>query len=199
MDLGFQPVPELGQPALTRSGSWDLLDWPIWDSVSIATAGTTVLNFFTVPIGGTKTALDTNLKAAGQIPNGSLYDVNAIGFGLRNSAATPIVSDEFREIIYTGWLEFLIENQTWFEAPLSKLPFGGGDWGAFGSMTVAAGNVSQTNGLPAYDAMYKLNRAIRIAKNVSFAARINWPTAPTPAVAIFGVVVLHGIAWRAGK
>jgi hypothetical protein len=172
------------------------LTWPLYDSNPILVAGTSNLQFFQVPIGqGGKTQLDTNMRAAGLIQQGSGYDVFSIGFGIQNSAAVAITPFDFREILDTGFLVFTVQDREVFSARLNMLPYGGGGMAAAG--TFAAGVAEMpTNGISDHRARYQFKRKIRIPRNVNFVVTCNWPVATTPAVQVNGVVWLDGVLWR---
>lgn len=169
-------------------------DWPLWDSVQIATASTTELQFFQEPIGqSSKTKLDTNMSAAGLITTGDFYDIAAIGIRLKDSVATQIPPDEFREILYTGYFELWISDRLCFSALIDDLPWGGG---AFGNGSAAAAVEYSVNGSPSIRAMHFLKKKIRIPRNTHFIGKCHWPTAPTPTTAIKMVVKFEGMLWR---
>jgi len=171
------------------------LSWPLWDSATVATGATTLLTLFQVPVGtSSKTKLDTNMNAAGLIQQGTIYQVQSIGFGLQKSAATVIPLPEYREILETGYLMLTVAEREMFSARLTMLPFGGGP---FVSAGPAAGGEQVPNaGTPAHGARYTLKRKLRIPKNVHFEVTLNWPTAPTPTAAITAIVWFDGIMWR---
>jgi len=91
----------LGRPILTQAdlsqhvaalGSRDVVYWPLFDSNSWGTAGQTLLQFFTQPVGqgttsapgasGVKTLADTNMTAAGQLTLGNDFFMTGIEFAL---------------------------------------------------------------------------------------------------------------------
>jgi len=172
------------------------LTWPLYDSNPILVAGTNNLPFFQVPIGqGAKTQLDTNMRAAGLIQQGSAYDVYSVGFGVQNSAAVAITPADFREIIDTGFLVFTVQDREVFSARLNMLPYGGGAFAGAG--TFAAGVAEfPASGMPYHQARYQFKRKIRIPRNVNFVVTCNWPVAATPAVQVNGIVWLDGVLWR---
>jgi len=82
----------LGRPILTQAdlqahiattSTQDVVYWPLFDSASWASAGQTLLSFFTSPAGqgtttapgasGAKTLADTNMYAAGQLTKGNEF------------------------------------------------------------------------------------------------------------------------------
>ena len=169
-------------------------DWPLWDSVEIATSGTTELQFFQEPIGqSSKTKLDTHMSAAGLITSGDFYDVKAISFRVKDSAATQIPIAEFREILLTGYLEFWISDRLVFNALLDDLPNGGGVWG---SGSGAAAMEVSNNAMPTHESLKRLMKTIRIPRNTHFVVKCLWPTAPTPTTAIKAVIKVTGVLWR---
>lgn len=184
------------KPTPTEMALGEGLSWPMYDSNIIAAAGTSVLQFFQVPIGqGGKTQLDTNMRAAGLIQQGNAYDVFSIGFGIQNSAAVAITPFDVREIFDTGFLVFSVQDREVFSARLNMLPYGGGVFSGAG--TFAAG-VSEfpIGGVPDHRSRYQLKRKIRIPRNVNFVVTANWPVAATPTVSVSGIVWLDGVLWR---
>lgn len=175
----------------------EAVQWPLYDSVEIATSATTSLEFFQVPIGqSSKTQLDTNMRSAGQITMGNYYSVYSIGVGLRDGAATSIPVAEAREILYTGYLVFTIAEREYLSGPLYLFPLGGG---LAGPGSGAAAMEASNNGMAAANVRYFLKRKIVLRKNENFQVTCKWPTAPTPTTAIKLVVVFDGVLVRARK
>lgn len=172
-------------------------EWPLWDSAQIATANTNELQLFQQPIGqSSKTLLDTNMQAAGLITTGDFYDVAAICFGLKDSAATPIPAAELREIIHTGVCELYISDRIAFQSLLVDLPTGGGPFMVNSGGGAAVGMEMASNGLPTHQAIHWFRKKIRIPRNTHFVAKLKWPTAPTPTTAINAVLRFEGMLWR---
>jgi hypothetical protein len=68
----------------------------LYDSASYPAAGITTISFFQTPIGqgtgfggGVKTLSDTNMRAAGQLPNGVLFIVSSLELDFQYSTPTP--------------------------------------------------------------------------------------------------------------
>lgn len=75
--------------SVNRPGQWERIKQGLYDTNIYATAGSTSINYFALPIGqgvsaspgaagGTKTIQDTNMTLAGQIPAGQNYLVQTI-------------------------------------------------------------------------------------------------------------------------
>lgn len=193
---GFEGLGVVRRRRPKRKGKFEGVDWPLWDTGAVLSAGTTTtLNFFQQPIGQAgKTKLATNMKEAGLISGGAAYVVMEMGVGLVDKAATGIPLAEAREMIETAYLTLTISDREYFSALVKMLPFGGGvvqDAGGAAATTLYHGN-----GAPFSGAMLKLKRKIKIPQNVHFNINVTWPTAPTPTADTDIVIRLGGILWR---
>lgn len=143
--------------------------WQYWDTV-IQAAGTqlqSTYSVFSVPIGQqnplvantTKTKLLTNMTTSNQFAPPRCLLLMQLGFYFgaqpagTPAAFTPMFLDDISAILNSCWMEFKIDEKTFHEGQLWQFPPGVGLSGA----TVASGQQSWTNGLPApgYARRYK--------------------------------------------
>lgn len=110
--------------------------WPLFDSQVLAAAGAQSQTFFAQPIGqGGKTATDTNMELAGQIPAGQRFFMTGIGLDVfpdldidQASAAAGVAAvNEFANDVYavlkTGRLRFQIGSKNFIDhGPLMRFP-----------------------------------------------------------------------------
>lgn len=156
----------------TSLNSYEILSQSLYDSAAYPAAGINQLTFFQYPIGaGTgvisnvaKTAEDTNMQAAGQLPAGQAYICSSIEVEIQPgvSSASPAISalaqpsvlgaaavnaqiNDAYTIRSTGYLNFNIGSKAYMtEGPLMKFP-ASNDFevmGAASNATTAAASLS---------------------------------------------------------
>jgi hypothetical protein len=135
--------------------------WQYWDTLQAA-AGSTLgssYSMFSVPIGQqnpfvagtTKTKLLTNMTLGNQFSPPRCLLLIQLGFyfggGLAGTPATwtPMFLDDITAILNSSYMEFRIDDKIFHEGQLWQYPPGVGLSGS----TVASGQASWTNGLPA--------------------------------------------------
>lgn len=132
-------------PALP--GTTEALDRPLYDTVVITNA-TTSLDLFTVPNGqGGKTICETNMTAQGQLPSPERFTIHRIGL----LVLTQIPADMnlvLNEVIFTLY----VNQKIYTQAPMIYFPCG---FGIFGNTVVNISSV-MTNGVPADNAVRSL-------------------------------------------
>jgi len=67
-------------------GAQVLADY-LFDTITLTT-GAQLLSFFSVPMGGAKTAAETNLTLPGQLPRGQAFEVHMVDFRFLRGSAT---------------------------------------------------------------------------------------------------------------
>lgn len=126
-----------GNPALP--GTTEALDKPLYDTVAITNA-TTSIDIFTVPVGvGGKTLLDTNMRASGQLPSPDKFIIQRIGLLVMTSVLADL-NLILNQVLFT----FTVNSKTYTQARVAYYPCG---FGVFGSTDVNATSVI-TNGIP---------------------------------------------------
>lgn len=218
------PIPNRSQLDafnVNREG-WEGFTNTLYDSAAYLAAGHTQLNFFSTPIGqgtgfggGAKSATDTNMTLAGQMPANQEFLVQSIevmfcpttptvaaqmpaAFGAQ--AIAQIINDAY--IFYrAGNLNFVIGSKSYcFEAPLMKFPSK-----AFFELHAAVADVTTAGAAlqsriafgTARGRPYLLKAPLRIVSNQNFNLSLNWPEGvqaiTTPARV---VVTLDGVFYR---
>ena len=205
---------DLTQYDVNRRGQYEGTRQSLYDSATYdGDAGHTQLQFFQVPRGqSSKTAADTNMTSAGQLPQPQHFLVQSVevyfypsAMIVTESVAAPAES-EFSNDVYTvaksGSLKFFIGSKTYLEeAPLNRFPpktrLDCELYGTFaqdsGEDQMMQGDYAAWVGRP-----YYLDPPILLVPNQNFSVELNWPSAivlPSGTDAkIF--VVLDGILYR---
>lgn len=122
-------------------GAQVLADY-IFDTVTLTT-GAQLLSFFSVPMGGAKTAADTNLTLPGQLPRGQAFEVHAVDFRFLRGGATinsAAVSALYDAIGQSYFRHYFPGSDFWLRhsgaALLPKVPV---------HYEIAAGSISQVS------------------------------------------------------
>lgn len=214
---------DLSSYNVNRDG-WEVIRQTLYDSNAYAAAGTQLLTFFALPLGqGTgfggsaKTLSDTNMQAAGQMPNMQEFLVQSVEvaffpttptvaaqmpavFGAQ--AAAQIINDAY--IFYrAGNLQFQIGSKSYLtEAPLMKFPpkahFDITAVALADTTTAAASSQSRAAYAGSRGRPYQMNGAnLRLVSNQNFSITLNWPEgvqAITNPARVF--VYLDGLLYR---
>jgi len=163
-----------------------LLTQPLYDKLTVATSGTTELDFFQTPKGqGGKTDADTNLTTAGQVPGGQAYHVQGIRLIPDPMAAVADV----QECLRNGHLELNVNGRTLFQTPLENTASGRGIVAALDGSASAVGVAA--NGLPHADNLTRLGNGIELGGGEQFNVSLKYKAAPTPTAAVDFTVVLE--------
>ncbi len=197
---------------VNRRGEYEGIRQTLYDSATYANAGQTQLLFFQTPRGQSgKTAADTNVESAGQLPQPKnflvesieiyLYPgVNPVTFGGTVEASN--FSNDMYTVAKSGALNFFIGSKTYLEeAPLNRFPPKTAlcaDYAVHYSQTAAADGVFSSDYACWKGRPYFLDPPVLLVPNQNFNVSLNWPTAvalPSGVDAkIF--VVLDGILYR---
>jgi hypothetical protein len=145
----------------------------LYDRQTTAAGSTTALvyNYFTQPIGGTKTKSDTNLLQGNRIPPPQAFVTSAIGFVF---AATMLLADA-AGFLKNYYHEFKIGSKGVFaEGPLQLFPGGAGLTGALSTNHATASLQSMiSNGDPSMLAVRRFPDYPRlIPQNVYFGLNV---------------------------
>ena len=104
----------LAQFSVNRDDAIEELQWSLYDFTTYAAAGQTALSFFQSPVGQAgKTAQDTNMDLAGQIPKGQNFIVESIAveFFPAETITDPALTayaDDIKAVAENGLLTFSV-------------------------------------------------------------------------------------------
>lgn len=213
---------ELQKFVVNREG-WEVIKQGLFDTAIYPAAGTTQLNFFAQPIGqgtspftGAKTASDTNMNLAGQLPAMQGFLVEAIevlflpatptvaagmpaAFGAQLAATSVNDAYIFRR---SGNVNFLVGSKPYLQdGPMMKFP-ASSDFqinAALSDVTTAGANLQSRIAYgKAVGRTYSLGGApIYLTANQNFNLSLNWPEglqAITNPAAV--KVTLQGLLYR---
>lgn len=98
--------------------------WILWDRITVAanTAVPTSNQFFSAPIGGTKTKTDTNLVQGNRLPPPQSFAVHMIGFIIGSN----VLQADLVNLLRNYYFEFKIDQKIFAEGPLHLFPGGAG-------------------------------------------------------------------------
>lgn len=165
-------------------GLLDESSQPVFDTLLLA-AGTATYRFFSVPVGGAKSRLLTNMRLAGQLPAPQSFVVHAVRL-LIKSATTVIADDCFMQ----SRLEFVVGEKEQLVAPSCLFCAGAG---TYNNITT---DIAQ-NGMPVAQSIWTLMKPITIGVSQNFYADLIYDTAPVTAKAgVYVMCVLDGYMTR---
>jgi len=152
-------------------GMIDIIDQPIYDSVSFAAgAAMAATKLFQTPQGqGGKTLAQTNMTSAGQLPAPWSLDVTAVKVYIANNT----VPADLQNLQSNVSLTFYVGIKWFLQCPLVNLPAAMGAFNTYASQigTAAAGDrpyFSTSNGWPDTHAAYTLTKVIPIGIEENF-------------------------------
>jgi len=193
------PIPnrsQLDAYNVNREG-WEGYTNCLYDAAAYPSAGLNVLNFFNTPLGGgatAKTASDTNMTLAGQMPANQEFLIQSVeilflpttptiaaampaSLDAAANAAQVIINDSY--IFYrSGNLNLVIGAKSYLaEAPLMKFPpkaYFHLD-SALASTTTADTKSLKTGFATAAGRPYLLKAPLRLVSNQNFTVQLAWP------------------------
>ena len=203
---------QLQQYDVNRRGEYEGIRQTLYDSATYATAGQTQLQFFQIPQGqSSKTIADTNMKAAGQLPQPQHFLVESIEIHVF-PGVNPVITDEvavaeseFTNDMYTlaksGSLDFFIGSKSYLEeAPIGRFPPKTKMEPHFGVHfeTATAEQVISMDYAAWVGRPYYLDPPVLLVPNQNWNVNLNWPTAvATPSGEDARIVIiLDGILYR---
>lgn len=178
--------------AVNRKGQYEVLKQPLYDYQAYAQAGQTQLTFFQVPQGqSAKTLADTNMEAAGQLPNPKRFLIRGIeiqfypgtvlpGVGPAAPVIDTFVNDVWKVFSATAWLELFIGSKAYVQAPVSMFPPVNkmdGWTGASDSTTAAAALMVRTSYATLSGTPFGMDPPLILEPTQNFKVSLNWPTA----------------------
>jgi hypothetical protein len=184
----------------------------LYDFQTYAFAGTTTqYTFFQVPIGqGNKTKEDTNMEAAGSLPNPKNFLIQGVELFLFPGSAISVIGAlavqnwllDMNAMFKKGYLEIFIGSKTYLtEAPIGRFPPANGlsGFAARSDVTTAAATSSARDGYAVWAGKpYELSPWILLEPTQNFNVTLNFPTTaalPSGVDARIGVV-LRGLLYR---
>ena len=113
----------------------------IYDTYSVLNGGAGLamgetVTLFTIPQGGAKNELYTNLTRGGQIVN-EMLDIKAIEIEMFSLGLVPMLQAEMNSFLYSLVFKLIVNNKEVLKQPASRYPAGSGAYGAEG---LAVGN-----------------------------------------------------------
>jgi hypothetical protein len=169
-------------------GLHEIITQPLYDSftVAVSTAIPTLTVMFQNPIGqSSKTLLQTNMLAAGQLPAPQKFSVRAVRLAVRNDA---YIADAIG-FLWQSYINFTVSQKPYLQCPSALLTAGFGVYMPAISQVGATAptgtlvSYSTVNGTPDQSNIFALSRPIQIEQNEQFAVSVNQGTAYTTAAA----------------
>lgn len=179
----------------------NVIDNPVYDTISIPAAATTLATFFQTPQGAGTSAYgavakhlaDTNMTIAGSLPSPQALLVRAIMV----SVAPNVTLADMILLLRSGAFELTVGSKPFLQCPIEWLPAGLGMFTGGSATTVAATTITTTNnGVPDTRSCRVLTEPIPIGTNENFNARLTWPVAITLGAATPVKVYLAGDFFR---
>lgn len=181
---------QLDQYNVNRPNQVEGIKWSLYDSLAYATTGQAQLQFFQTPQGqNSKTAADTNMVSAGQLPAPQAFLITGISLlfipGVNPSvfgaaAASEFANDTFQFYTKPAWLQLYIGSKDYInEAPLMRFPPTNGMSGFAAisdTSTAGASEQTQMNYATAAGDPYEVSPPLLLTANQNFKVTLNWPT-----------------------
>jgi hypothetical protein len=206
---GAPSLSDLGNFNVNRPDLYEAIRQPLYDFTNYAAAGQTQLQFFQTPVGQSgKTLADTNMRAAGQMPQPQFYLIKSIqvkfypgvspGLFVTTAAVTNFANDVYA-FAKSGYLELFIGSKSYLDlGPLDLFP-------AENRMAVTGAYAIDIKQATAADAQaeasidyaatagkpFFVDPAVLLVPNQNFSVTLNWPTAvslPSGQIARIGVM-----------
>lgn len=209
-------VDQLSQYSVNRQNQYEGIRQCLYDYQAYASAGTTQLSFFQVPVGqGGKTYEDTNMVSAGTLPSPIKFLIQSIEVfffpGVLNvpaeDTAAPFVAPQFINDVAalnkTGWLELNVGSKNYLrEAPIGVFPPKTGLRGNAAMADSIAGATASSFNMASFAQFggrpYFIQPEVLLEPTQNFTVTLNWGAAvPMPSSAIGRIgIKLDGILYR---
>ena len=165
-------------------GLLDESSQPLYDTLLLA-VGTLQYRFFTVPIGGAKTTLLTNMQLAGVLPAPQSFVVHAVRIICKNANTVGVT-----DLINRTRCNFHVGEKDQLLAPTCLFSAGAG---VYNNITT---DVAQ-NGFPVATSLWTLMKPVVIGVSQAFYVDLTYDVGPATACAGFQVLcVLDGYQTR---
>lgn len=200
---------ELHKYNVNRPSEYEGLKSVLYDFQTYAAAGQTQLDFFQVPQGqGGKTLADTNMEAAGSLPNPKHFlvtniqvyfkpNIDVAAFGAQ--AAADYIND-VQDVANSGYLEFFIGSKNYIqEGPIGVFPPRTGlivSSSLADATTAAATSQSRIAYANFGGAIYQLQPPILLTPTQNFRVSLKWPTVQAISTTARIGVRMEGILYR---
>lgn len=105
-------------------GVADVLPWFLYDRQTTAanTLTATQYDYFTTPIGGTKTKQDTNMEQVSRLPDPQWMNVTSLQF----YTSSRMLVEDIGTLLDTYYCEFIVSGKVYAEGPIMQFPGGAG-------------------------------------------------------------------------
>lgn len=200
---------ELQKFNVNRPSEYEGIKSVLYDFQQYAAAGQTQLDFFQVPQGqGGKTLADTNMEAAGSLPNPKHFlvtniqvyfkpNIDVAVFGAQ--AAAEYIND-VQDVANSGYLEFFIGSKNYIqEGPIGVFPPRTGlivSSSLADGTTLAAASQSRIAYANFGGAIYQLQPPILLTPTQNFRVSLKWPTVQAISTTARIGVRMEGILYR---
>jgi len=161
------------------AGGLEVLDWVLYDTLSIATGAVTQLRFFQQATGQAGITLEkTNMELPGQLPAGYKFVIQKlvatprIGLALTGALVKDMVA-----VTHRGYAQLMIGTRPYLQCPLINL-IGGAFQGFFGT-AVGGTLLEQGYVAPRTIVNGELEYSPAIPANFTFSVQVGYDTAPT--------------------
>jgi len=183
---------DLRDLAVVGGGS-DIIDWELYDTLTIPTAGTQVsFKYFQQSVGPNGITLEqTNMDIPAQLPNGVRFVVQEIlaqpvlGVGMTKADLVDLY-----KVSHQGILTLNIGTRSYFQVPILNCI--GGVLQGFAATAVGAANLETVYAGPRSLVSGKLEYSPVLPSTFNFNATLDYPTAPLPTVAVKFRIALKG-------
>lgn len=154
-------------------GLLERIQQPLYDRNTVATSGTTNLNYFQVPRGNSsKTYVDTNMDQGGSLAYPKNFEIHAIR--LINAFQATIA--DLNKIYNKSWFKLFIGTKDYLVVNSFMLTAGVGLEGVVAGSTDSA---HATNGRADQRGIYVLAEPIDLIPQQNFHCELNFPTSQT--------------------
>jgi hypothetical protein len=147
-----------------------------YDTLTLV-AGTAVYRFFTVPVGGAKSRLLTNMTLAGQLPAPQSLKINAVRVIAKTGTSAQVV-----DLINRSYVVFKVGEKEQLVAPTFFFSAGAG---LYNNITTDQAQ----NGMPDARSLWALEKPVVIGVSQNFYLDIVYDVAPVTATAGIQVCV----------
>lgn len=181
---------DLRDLAVVGGGS-DIIDWELYDTLNIPTAGTQVsFKYFQQSVGPNGITLEqTNMDIPAQLPNGVRFVVQEIlAQPVMNVALGKADLQDLIKVVGAGIITLNIGTRSYFQVPILNCI--GGVLQGFSSAFDAATAVTYAG--PRSLVSGKLEYSPVLPSTFNFNCTLDYPTAPLPATAVRFRVTLKG-------
>jgi len=183
---------DLRDLAVVGGGS-DIIDWELYDTLTIPTTGTQVsFKYFQQSVGPNGITLEqTNMDIPAQLPNGVRFVVQEIlAQPILGVAMTKADLTDLYKVSHQGVLTLNIGTRSYFQVPILNCI--GGVLQGFAATAVGATALEIVYAGPRSLVSGKLEYSPVLPSTFNFNATLDYPTAPLPVTAVKFRIALKG-------